>query len=101
MITLDLKKSNNQDIIQGKLILNISTNVNVPIRNGTNTLAASSRGSLASSSTAASTQPVTRLPEEPVIPSQQPPPHSAPLSSSVAATADEDGNSRNLGLPEG
>lgn len=38
MLTLDLKKSNNLDTIQGKLILNISTNVNAPIRNGTNTL---------------------------------------------------------------
>lgn len=39
MLTLDLKKSNNHDTIQGKLILNLSTNVNAPIRNGTNTLA--------------------------------------------------------------
>ncbi|KAI8060438.1 E3 ubiquitin-protein ligase RSP5 [Gongronella butleri] len=39
MLTLDLKKSNGNDAVHGKLILNISTNVNAPIRNGANTLA--------------------------------------------------------------
>ncbi|CAO3597943.1 unnamed protein product [Absidia cylindrospora] len=39
MLTLDLKKSNGNETVHGKLILNISTNVNAPIRNGTNTLA--------------------------------------------------------------
>lgn len=38
MLTLDLKKSNANENVHGKLILNISTNVNMPIRNGTNTL---------------------------------------------------------------
>ncbi|KAG0170054.1 hypothetical protein DFQ28_009924 [Apophysomyces sp. BC1034] len=38
MLNLDLKKSNANETIHGKLILNLSTNVNVPIRNGTNTL---------------------------------------------------------------
>lgn len=38
MMTLDLKKSNANETVHGKLILNISTNVNAPIRNGTNTL---------------------------------------------------------------
>ncbi|KAI9493846.1 hypothetical protein BDB00DRAFT_882925 [Zychaea mexicana] len=38
MLTLDLNKSNANVTVHGKLILNISTNVNVPIRNGTNTL---------------------------------------------------------------
>lgn len=38
MLTLDLKRSNANESVHGKLILNISTNVNVPIRNGTNTL---------------------------------------------------------------
>ncbi|KAI8973593.1 hypothetical protein BDF20DRAFT_883202 [Mycotypha africana] len=50
MLTLDLKKSNNHDTIQGKLILNISTNVNVPIRNGTNTLVASTNNTVARNS---------------------------------------------------
>ncbi|KAI7898890.1 E3 ubiquitin-protein ligase RSP5 [Cokeromyces recurvatus] len=51
MLTLDLKKSNNHDTIQGKLILNISTNVNVPIRNGTNNIAAGSRNSIIQNNT--------------------------------------------------
>ncbi|KAI8149652.1 hypothetical protein BJV82DRAFT_588730 [Fennellomyces sp. T-0311] len=38
MLTLDLNKSNANVTVHGKLILNISTNVNAPIRNGTNTL---------------------------------------------------------------
>lgn len=39
MLSLDLKKSNANETVQGKLILNITTNVNVPVRNGTNNLA--------------------------------------------------------------
>ncbi|KAL0092500.1 E3 ubiquitin-protein ligase RSP5 [Phycomyces blakesleeanus] len=39
MLNLDLKKSNANETVHGKLILNLSTNVNAPIRNGTNTLA--------------------------------------------------------------
>jgi E3 ubiquitin-protein ligase NEDD4 len=39
MLTLELKQSNTGDAVHGKLILNLSTNVNVPIRNGTDTLA--------------------------------------------------------------
>jgi E3 ubiquitin-protein ligase NEDD4 len=39
MLTLELKKSNTNEAVHGKLILNLSTNVNVPIRNGTDTLA--------------------------------------------------------------
>lgn len=104
MITLDLKKSNNQDIIQGKLILNISTNVNVPIRNGVNNLTSSSRNSVASSTTAVpAIQTVAHLPPQPPqqqnLQEQQPPPHSTVPSSSTAA--DEGANSRNHGLPEG
>lgn len=38
MLTLDLKKSNANETVHGKLILNITTNINAPIRNGTNTL---------------------------------------------------------------
>ncbi|KAI9344444.1 E3 ubiquitin-protein ligase RSP5 [Pilaira anomala] len=50
MLTLELKKSNTNEAVHGKLILNLSTNVNVPIRNGQDTLAA---GSAASASAAA------------------------------------------------
>ncbi|KAL1926541.1 hypothetical protein VTP01DRAFT_5662 [Rhizomucor pusillus] len=39
MLSLDLKKSNANEAVQGKLILNITTNVSVPVRNGTNSLA--------------------------------------------------------------
>ncbi|RCH91380.1 E3 ubiquitin-protein ligase pub1 [Rhizopus azygosporus] len=42
MLTLELKKSNANEAVHGKLILNLSTNVNAPIRNGTDTLAPSS-----------------------------------------------------------
>jgi E3 ubiquitin-protein ligase NEDD4 len=56
MLTLDLKKSNNHDTIQGKLILNLSTNINAPIRNGTNTLASGS-SSIQNISSTNSTQP--------------------------------------------
>ncbi|KAG1470884.1 hypothetical protein G6F56_002434 [Rhizopus delemar] len=33
MFTMELKKSNNQDLIQGKLILNLSTRINSPVHN--------------------------------------------------------------------
>ena len=56
MLTLDLKKSNNHDAIQGKLILNLSTNINAPIRNGTNTLASGS-SSIQNISSSNNTQP--------------------------------------------
>ncbi|ORY96177.1 hypothetical protein BCR43DRAFT_491214 [Syncephalastrum racemosum] len=38
MLTLDLKKSNANESVQGKLILNITTHINVPVRNGNNAL---------------------------------------------------------------
>lgn len=38
MLTLDLKKSNANEAVQGKLILNITTHINVPVRNGNNAL---------------------------------------------------------------
>ncbi|CAO3680149.1 unnamed protein product [Rhizopus stolonifer] len=41
MLTLELKKSNANEAVHGKLILNLSTNVNAPIRNGTDTIAPS------------------------------------------------------------
>jgi E3 ubiquitin-protein ligase NEDD4 len=89
MLTLDLKKSNSQESIQGKLILNMSTNVNVPIRNGTNTLTQSSRNSVAQSSThsaeTSSNAPSSNLP---------PPP-------SINSTNTRTDDSRNHDLPEG
>ncbi|KAF7725614.1 hypothetical protein EC973_009493 [Apophysomyces ossiformis] len=66
MLNLDLKKSNANEAIHGKLILNLSTNINVPIRNGTNTLVpgthntplnASNSGSSNSNDNAESSQP--------------------------------------------
>jgi E3 ubiquitin-protein ligase NEDD4 len=84
MLTLDLKKSNNHDTVHGKLILNISTNVNVPIRNGTNTLAPGSRAN-ASSTSVAST------------PSEQPS-HPPPPPAEASSPAD---NNRNSDLPDG
>ncbi|KAI9276603.1 hypothetical protein BY458DRAFT_505502 [Sporodiniella umbellata] len=60
MLTLELKKSNNQDTIQGKLILNLSTNINAPIRNGTNTLTpGSSTQNVSSNNTEQPTDAVT------------------------------------------
>lgn len=49
MLTLELKKSNTNEAVHGKLILNLSTNVNVPIRNGTDTLAAGTAAGASSS----------------------------------------------------
>ncbi|CAO3616607.1 unnamed protein product [Cunninghamella blakesleeana] len=56
MLTLDLKKSNGNETVHGKLILNISTNVNAPIRNGVNTLAPTLNNSANASSTSLSRQ---------------------------------------------
>jgi hypothetical protein len=38
MLTLELKKSTGNETIHGKLIINLSTNVNAPARNGNNTI---------------------------------------------------------------
>jgi E3 ubiquitin-protein ligase NEDD4 len=38
MLTLDLKKSTGNETVHGKLIVNLSTNVNAPARNGNNTI---------------------------------------------------------------
>jgi E3 ubiquitin-protein ligase NEDD4 len=56
MLTLDLKKSNGNETVHGKLILNISTNVNAPIRNGTNTLAPALNNNINGSSTSLTRQ---------------------------------------------
>ncbi|KAG1065748.1 hypothetical protein G6F41_009017 [Rhizopus arrhizus] len=65
MLTLELKKSNANDAVHGKLILNLSTNVNAPIRNGTDTLAPSAAASSAGESSQASPSlPHTATPTE-------------------------------------
>lgn len=99
MLTLDLKKSNNHDIIQGKLILNISTNVNAPIRNGANTLASGSR----SITRNPSSQSISVAPPQPSQPQPQapPPPHSAPITNASNTAADNTEENRNSDLPEG
>ncbi|KAL7320719.1 hypothetical protein PS15m_000582 [Mucor circinelloides] len=56
MLTLELKKSNTNEAVHGKLILNLSTNVNVPIRNGTDTLAPGTSSSNINNTTTSSSQ---------------------------------------------
>ncbi|KAI8342036.1 E3 ubiquitin-protein ligase RSP5 [Chlamydoabsidia padenii] len=57
MLTLDLKKSNGNETVHGKLILNVSTNINTPIRSGTNnTLAPASNNTTNTSSASLSQQ---------------------------------------------
>ncbi|KAI9261291.1 hypothetical protein EDC94DRAFT_609758 [Helicostylum pulchrum] len=80
MLTLELKKSNTNEAVHGKLILNLSTNVNVPIRNGTDTLAAGN-----ASTTASSTNNTT--PNTPTIP-VDPPSHTPADSSTNISTTD-------------
>lgn len=110
MLTLELKKSNNQDVIQGKLILNISTNVTAPIRNGNNTITAtsssgggssSSRGTItrdASNQSINTQQQASSSQQEPQLSALLPPPHSA---RNPATSSTEESNSRNNDLPEG
>ncbi|GAA5802085.1 hypothetical protein HPULCUR_007545 [Helicostylum pulchrum] len=80
MLTLELKKSNTNEAVHGKLILNLSTNVNVPIRNGTDTLAAGN-----ASTTASSTNNTT--PNTPTVP-VDPPSHTPADSSTNISTTD-------------
>ncbi|KAF7723562.1 E3 ubiquitin-protein ligase pub1 [Apophysomyces ossiformis] len=56
MLNLDLKKSNANETVHGKLILNLSTNVNAPIRNGTNTLAPGTQSALLNATPTSNTQ---------------------------------------------
>ncbi|GAA5814056.1 hypothetical protein MFLAVUS_007546 [Mucor flavus] len=81
MLTLELKKSNTNEAVHGKLILNLSTNVNVPIRNGTDTLAAGN-----ASATAASSNTST-MPNTPTM-SVDPPSHTPADSSTNISTTD-------------
>jgi E3 ubiquitin-protein ligase NEDD4 len=90
MLTMDLKKSNNNDVVNGKLIFNLSTNVNAPIRNGTNTLAPSvaNRVSLNVSSTSIN-RPDLRNSVQP----SSAPPSSLPLSNTLSGQAGQQNGS--------
>lgn len=101
MLTLDLKKSNGNDVVSGKLIFNLSTNVNAPIRNGTNTLApnVANRASLNASSTSLarpeqrnsvqpSSAPSSSLPLSNTLPSQAPSGQAPTSSNSQSAQTD-------------
>lgn len=97
MLTLDLKKSNNHDTIQGKLILNISTNVNAPIRNGTNTLTSTSHSSVVRNASSNSVETTSQPQAQTSIPTTAPPSH----SHAAAAPSSADDDPRNNDLPEG
>ncbi|KAK4510312.1 uncharacterized protein ATC70_004742 [Mucor velutinosus] len=97
MLTLDLKKSNNHDTIQGKLILNISTNVNAPIRNGTNTLVSTSRSSVARNASSHSIETNSQPQAQTSIPTTAPPSHTP----ATATSSSTDDDARNSDLPEG
>ena len=97
MLTLDLNKSNANVSVHGKIILNISTNVNVPIRNGTNTLVPGTHNaSLNGSSTSLSRPAATaQASSAAAITSEQPPQISVPSSSSTAATTNNSQSQNN------
>ncbi|OBZ85832.1 putative E3 ubiquitin-protein ligase hulA [Choanephora cucurbitarum] len=102
MLTLDLKKSNNNETVQGKLILNISTNVNAPIRNGMNTLASSSHP-VAESSNSVQTTPTSSSVNNAsntvmVTPTPTTATPTATTTTTAATTSDDN---RNNDLPEG
>ncbi|CAO0794161.1 unnamed protein product [Mucor circinelloides] len=97
MLTLDLKKSNNHDTIQGKLILNISTNVNAPIRNGTNTLTSTSHSSVVRNASSNSVETTSQPQAQTSIPTTAPPSH----AHAAAAPSSTDDDARNNDLPEG
>ncbi|KAI8065072.1 hypothetical protein BDF21DRAFT_496674 [Thamnidium elegans] len=84
MLTLELKKSNTNEAVHGKLILNLSTNVNVPIRNGTDTLAAGNTSTIAAA--AAASAPNINI-NSPAI-SVDPPSHTPADSSTNINTTD-------------
>ena len=78
MLTRDLKKSNDNLIVHGKLIINLSTNLSKPVQQANPALAASSVGSSSASANGVPPRsPITgsRLSAE--EPTGRPPPHSA------------------------
>lgn len=92
MLTLDLQKLNGHEVIQGKLIVNISTNINAPIRNGVNTLLPSAPATISRNpSNSAMNQQAPNLP---------PPPRINNPSAAPVGTENPDEN-RNNDLPEG
>jgi E3 ubiquitin-protein ligase NEDD4 len=100
MLTLDLKKSNGNETVHGKLILNISTNVNAPIRNGTNTLAPALNNSINGSSTSLTRRSNSAEPAS----SSNPTPVNAAnntASSSSANTSTPRTDERHADLPPG
>ena len=88
MLTLDLNKSNANVSVHGKIILNISTNVNVPIRNGTNTLVPGTHNSSLNGSSTSLSRPAAtaQASSAAAVTSEQPPQISVPSSSPAAAT---------------
>ncbi|KAI9278407.1 hypothetical protein BDA99DRAFT_492079 [Phascolomyces articulosus] len=98
MLTLDLNKSNANVTVHGKLILNISTNVNVPIRNGTNTLVPGTHNSpMNASSTSLSRPASTAIASTAAATpsSEQPPSTSAPSTSTNNAQSSSQSASAN------
>ncbi|KAI8882360.1 E3 ubiquitin-protein ligase RSP5 [Backusella circina FSU 941] len=90
MLTLDLKKSNTNEAVQGKLILNVSTNVNAPIRNETNEQASSSSNNNNTSSALPPPPPPSATANPP------PPPATAAVTASTNnSTSNTNGNSTN------
>ncbi|KAI8326953.1 hypothetical protein EDC96DRAFT_555998 [Choanephora cucurbitarum] len=102
MLTLDLKKSNNNETVQGKLILNISTNVNAPIRNGMNTLASSSHPVAESSNSVQTTPTSSSVNAASNTAMVTPTPTTAtPTATTTTTTATTSDDNRNNDLPEG
>ncbi|ORZ02266.1 hypothetical protein BCR43DRAFT_465212 [Syncephalastrum racemosum] len=88
MLTLDLKRSNANESVHGKLILNISTNVNVPIRNGTNTLVPGTNSTpLNNASSTSLSRPSSAAATPTSSASPQPPSASAAAAASSSSAA--------------
>ncbi|ORX44255.1 HECT-domain-containing protein [Hesseltinella vesiculosa] len=98
MLTLDLKKSNGNEAVHGKLILNISTNVNTPIRNGANTLAPINNNHANTSSSNLSTN---AEPTSSNAPSSSANAAAPPPASSSAGPSTSQADDRNVDLPRG
>lgn len=64
MLTRDLKKSNDNLVVHGKLIINLSTNLSAPPRNNANPQASASRPSLGAPATSNAGSSISRPPSE-------------------------------------
>ncbi|KAI8381605.1 uncharacterized protein BYT42DRAFT_598307 [Radiomyces spectabilis] len=102
MLILDLKKSNANETVHGKLILNVSTNVNVPIRNGTNTLAPGTQPSLlnASQSSLVSSPQAATSSQSSAVANERSATSGTP-SATPASTSNATENNRQNDLPPG